>query len=57
MMGSEGWARRATHFNPKLGVRFLLCKRGKRSNALCLLKEVSFDHRKEDEWVDRGAIQ
>ena len=57
-LGSEGWARRATHFNPKLGVRFLLCKRGRRNDAaLCLLKEVSLDHRKEDEWVDRGSIQ
>ena len=53
-LGSEAWARHVTHFNPKLGVRFLLCMRGERIDAQCLLREVSFEHRKEDEWEDSG---
>ena len=43
-LGSEGWVRHASHFNPRVGVRFLVCKRGRRNEALCLLKEVSVDH-------------
>ena len=47
--GPNGWTCHTTHFNPGVGVRFLLCKRSGDA-AKCLLREVSLDHCSEDEW-------